>query len=107
LALRPVSTSKHYGALISSKLTARKLPIVLAMASISSFAVFLGYMQKGITYTSPSNLNNNDFPSMTGSPAVGPMSPKPRMAVPSVTITDSILVLLKMLGSFTIYLRFY
>jgi len=34
----------------------------------------------------PKVLNSNDFPYMTGNPALGPISPNPRIAVASVTI---------------------
>ena len=53
----------------------------------------LGWMHTGTTSTSPSNLNNRDFPSITGKPAFGPIFPYPRTAVPSVTIADSRLLL--------------
>ncbi len=58
------------------------------MAMIYSSTVFLGYMQKGTTSTSPSILNIIALPSMTGKPATGPMFPKPKIAVPSVTIVQ-------------------
>ena len=35
----------------------------------------------------PNSLNNADFPSITGNPPNGVISPYPRTAVPSVTIT--------------------
>lgn len=47
----------------------------------------------GTTSTSPNNLNNSDFPSMTGRPALGPILPYPKTAVPSVTIADNLDVL--------------
>lgn len=50
-------------------------------------------MQKGTTSTSPSTLKSNDFPSITGSPATGPIFPNPKIAVPSVTIAETFLVL--------------
>jgi hypothetical protein len=43
-------------------------------------------MRIGTPFTPTSALNRAAFPSMTGIPATGPMSPKPRMAVPLVTI---------------------
>ena len=43
-------------------------------------------MHTGITSTSPRTLKSNDLPSITGNPAFGPISPKPKIAVPSVTI---------------------
>lgn len=78
---------------MSSRLTAIKFLTLLAMASISYCAVFLGLMQNGTTSTSPSNLNSKDFPYITGKPALGPISPNPRIAVPSVTMTAILLVL--------------
>lgn len=71
---------------------ALKNPILLLIALISYYVVFLGYIQNGITSTSPKTLNNKDFPYMTGRPAAGPIFPNPRMAVPSVTIADTFLV---------------
>lgn len=47
-------------------------------------------MQTGTTLTSPNNLNIRDFASMTGRPGIGPMFPKPRTDVPSVTIALSL-----------------
>lgn len=70
-----------------------KFPTLFAIASISYCAFFLGWMQKGTTSTSPSNLKSNDFPYITGRPALGPISPNPRIAVPSVTMTAILLVL--------------
>ena len=55
--------------------------------------VFLGLIQAGTTYTSPKSLKRRDFPSITGNPAIGPIFPYPRIAVPSVTIALSVLVL--------------
>jgi len=50
-------------------------------------------MHIGTTSTSPNNLNNNDFPSITGNPALGPIFPYPKTEVPSVTIVESLDVL--------------
>lgn len=47
---------------------------------------FLGYIQKGTTSTSPKILKSNDFPYITGKPAIGPIFPNPKIAVPSVTM---------------------
>jgi hypothetical protein len=49
-------------------------------------------MQKGTTSTLPKSLNNRDFPYMTGSPAIGPIFPNPRIEVASVTIAHNLLV---------------
>lgn len=43
-------------------------------------------MQIGTTFTPPNTLKSKDFPYITGKPALGPISPKPKIAVPSVTI---------------------
>ena len=53
---------------------------------MASFEVFLLLMQTGTTSTSPRTLKSSDFPYITGSPAFGPISPNPKMAVPSVII---------------------
>lgn len=53
----------------------------------------MGYIQKGTTSTSPKILNSMDLPSITGKPATGPMFPKPRIAVPSVTMVQIFAVL--------------
>ena len=71
---------------------ALKNPALLLIAWISYSADFLGYMQKGTTSTSPKTLKRSDFPSITGRPATGPILPKPKMAVPSVTMADTFLV---------------
>lgn len=63
------------------------------MAVIYSSGVSLGYIQNGIISTSPKTLKRIDFPSITGNPATGPMFPNPKMAVPSVTIAETFLVL--------------
>ena len=42
-------------------------------------------IQRGNASTSPNALNNTHFPSITGIPASGPISPKPNTAEPSVT----------------------
>lgn len=60
------------------------------MISFSEF--YLGYIQNGTISTSPKTLNNKDFPSMTGSPATGPIFPNPKIAVPSVTIAETFCV---------------
>ena len=41
-------------------------------------------MQRGKASTSAKALNRAHLPSMTGMPASGPMSPRPKTAVPSV-----------------------
>ena len=59
----------------------------------ASDVFFRWCIQTGTTSTSPNNLKSKDFPSITGNPAVGPILPKPNIAVPSVTIAESLDVL--------------
>ena len=78
------SISKQRGAEMSSRFTPPKLPARrLTVFTISSTSFVL--TQSGMASTSPNALNSTHFPSITGIPASGPMSPKPRTAVPSVT----------------------
>jgi len=77
------------------------------MTSIDYWGDFLSLIQTGTTYTSPNNLNSNDFPSITGSPAEGPMFPNPNTAVPSVTIADNLDVLEYGFFYLEIYLKFF
>lgn len=51
-----------------------------------SLVFYRGLIQTGTTWTPPNALKIIDFASITGKPAIGPMFPKPRTAVPSVTI---------------------
>ena len=78
------SISKHRGAEMSSKFTPPKLPAssrtVLTISSTSLLRT-----QRGMASTPPNSLNNTHFPSITGIPASGPISPRPSTAVPSVT----------------------
>ena len=71
---------------------ALKYPTLLLIAVIYYSVDFLGYIQKGTTSTSPKTLKSNDFPSITGNPATGPIFPNPKIAVPSVTIAETFLV---------------
>ena len=71
---------------------ALQYPTLLFMALICYYILFLGYMQKGITSTSPRILNKRDLPYITGNPATGPIFPRPRIAVPSVTMQQTFLV---------------
>ena len=78
------SISKQRGAEISSKLIPPKLPAIrLTVFTISSTS--LERTQIGTASTSPKALKSAHFPSITGIPASGPMSPSPSTAVPSVT----------------------
>lgn len=90
---------------MSSRLIALKYPTELMIASISYFPVFRGYMQNGTTSTSPNNLKSKLLPSMTGNPALGPMFPRPRIDVPSVTIVHNCLVLHGISYCLTSYLK--
>ena len=78
------SISKQRGAEISSKLMPPKEPAsrrtVLTISSTSLLRT-----HRGTASTPPKALKRTHFPSMTGIPASGPMSPKPSTAVPSVT----------------------
>ena len=78
------STSKQRGAAMSSRLIPPKPgAIALTAATIPSTSVVA--RQTGNASTPPNSLNSMAFPSITGSAASGPMSPRPRTAVPSVT----------------------
>ena len=78
------SISKHLGAEISSRFTPPKLPARRrTVCTISSTSLLR--TQSGIASTSPNSLNRTHLPSITGIPASGPISPRPRTAVPSVT----------------------
>ena len=78
------SISKHLGAEISSRFTPPNEParsLTVFTMSLTSFE----RTQSGIASTSPKALNRAHLPSITGIPASGPISPRPRTAVPSVT----------------------
>ena len=64
-------------------------------------------MHTGTTSTSPRSLNSKDLPSITGKPAYGPISPNPKIAVPSVTIALRVLVFDFAWGIYTIFFKFY
>ncbi len=86
------SISKHLGAEISSKLMPPKLPenkLIAFTISSTSFE----RTQRGIASISAKHLKSAAFPSITGIPASGPMSPNPNIAVPSV-ITATVFHLL-------------
>ena len=86
------SISKHLGAAISSRLMPPKDPARrLTVRTISSTSCVLRH--SGIASTPPKALKSTHFPSMTGMPASGPISPRPRTAVPSV-ITATVFHLL-------------
>ena len=78
------STTKHSGALMSSRLMAPKVGSRLAMISTSlSGSVSSISMSKA---SMPANfLNRTALPSITGLAASGPIAPRPSTAVPLVT----------------------
>jgi len=77
--------SKHFGCAMSSRFTPPNAGVMRCTVSTISSGSFV-FRQIGKASTPPRNLNSSDLPSMTGSPASGPMSPRPRTRVPSVTI---------------------
>ena len=78
------SISKHLGADISSRFTPPNEPASSStVLTISSTSLLLTH--RGMASTSPNALKSAHFPSITGIPASGPMSPRPKTAVPSVT----------------------
>ena len=86
---------------MSSRFTAIKLPIVFFIYSIYSSTFFKAFIQKGTTSTPPNILKSRDLPYITGRPARGPIFPRPRIAVPSVTITAVLQVLQQTFSLFT------
>ncbi len=78
------STSKHSGALMSSRLMP---PRVGSMAAMMSTSLWVSRSASSMSNTSmPANLRNRQpLPSITGLAASGPMSPRPSTAVPLVT----------------------
>ena len=83
-SLRRLSISKHLGEDISSRLTPPKLPARRDTVS-TILSTSFERMQRGIASTPPNSLKSTHFPSITGIPASGPISPRPSTAVPSVT----------------------
>ena len=80
-ALRRSSISKHSGAEISSRLTPPKVGSkILTVRTNSSTSLVFNSRSK--TSISAYILNKSPLPSMTGLLAPGPMSPRPRTAVP-------------------------
>ncbi len=68
--------------------------MAFTMLMISS--VFLVFKQIGKALTSANFLNNIALPSITGKAASGPISPRPRTAVPSVTIATIFLLIVSL-----------
>ena len=86
------SISKDSGALISSKLIPPKVGAIFLTVWINS-STFLVSTSISKTSIPAKILNNNPFPSITGLEASGPMSPKPKTAVPfEITATKFPLV---------------
>ena len=84
LFLRRSSISKQRGALMSSRLMPPKVGATAStVATISSGSWVL--RQSGNASTPPNSLNSIALPSITGMAARGPMSPRPRTALPSDT----------------------
>ena len=82
--MRVRSISTHLGAEMSS----RFIPPNVGAICLQNSIIFLGSfvsMQSGTASTPANFLKRTHFPSITGSPAAGPMSPSPRTAVPSET----------------------
>ena len=78
------SISKQRGAEMSSRLMPPKVgAAAFTNAMISSTS--LVSMQSGNASTPANSLNSSALPSITGIAASGPMSPRPRTAVPSET----------------------
>ena len=77
-----LSTSKQRGAEISSKIDAAKAARDQINVRTSS-STSLERMQMGNASTLANSLNRAHFPSITGIPASGPISPRPSTAVPS------------------------
>ena len=78
------SISKHLGDDISSKLNPPKVGAKYLTVLIISLGSLVS-KQIGKASTSPNSLNKTDFPSITGIAASGPISPRPKTAVPSDT----------------------
>ena len=90
-SFRRRSISKHSGALISSRFIPPKVGEIILTVSIN-LSTSLVFTSISKTSMSAKILNNRPFPSITGLPASGPMSPNPRTAVPfEITATKLLL----------------
>ena len=78
-----LSTSKHSGALMSSRLMPPKVGSRLAMMS-TSLSGSVSLISMSNTSMSANFLNRTALPSITGLAASGPMAPRPSTAVPLV-----------------------
>ena len=77
------SISKHRGAAMSSRLMPPQLLLIRYTALTNSSTSWV-LTHRGTASTSPKALKRTHLPSITGIPASGPMSPRPRTALPSV-----------------------
>ena len=78
------STSKQRGAEMSSRLMPPNAGAMrITVSTISSTSCVS--RQTGTAFTPPNALNSAHLPSMTGRAASGPMLPKPKTALPSLT----------------------
>ena len=85
------SMAKHAGAPMSSRLMppnegSRRATVSITLSgSVRPSSLNTPPMQSATASMSANRLKRTDFPSMTGSPASGPMLPSPSTAVPSLT----------------------
>ena len=84
VSVRRSSTSKQWGAAMSSRLMPPNMGSMRCTVSTSS-SVDDTRRHTGTASTPPNSLNRTALPSITGRAASGPMSPRPSTAVPSVT----------------------
>ena len=89
-SIKARSISTQRGALISSKLIPPKVGAIALTIWIISCGSFV-FKQIGTASMSANSLNSSAFPSITGKAASGPISPKPKTAVPSVTTATLLL----------------
>ena len=92
------SISKHRGAAMSSRLMP---PYTGAIASTIAMISSVSWVSRhtGQASTPAKDLNSAALPSITGSAAVGPMSPSPRTAVPSVTMATVLPLIVRLEAS--------
>ena len=82
ISVRSISTQR--GAEMSSRLMPPNVGAICLQKSIIFCGSFVS-MQRGTASTPANFLKRTHFPSITGKPAAGPMSPSPKTAVPSET----------------------
>jgi len=75
---------KHFGEEMSSRFMPPKVGAIAFTNEIISSELWT-FIQRGKASTFANSLNRTAFPSITGSPASGPISPSPSTAVPSET----------------------